>query len=397
MAHSREFPVFQLVQTVPIETILGHPRTQPTLSVWQNLIRSADSTIDMEFFYVSHQPGGVLQPIIDELKSAAQRGVQLRIVTDAKMARTYPETIVELNSQANISVKTISFYNRLGGVMHAKYFVVDNRWIFLGSQNMDWRALQHIHELGVVIQNHRLAGLFSEVFQMDWKLADLSESEFPERLKSIPEDLRITPQNPLILENTPFGRIELYPTFSPLKFSPSGLVGDEEALRQLLEQAEANVRIQLLSYKTVGNHQFYPVLDNALRGAAVRGVEVQMIVSNWNTRQPDIHFLQSLQIIPNISIAISSIPQWSGGFIPYARVEHCKFMLIDDERTWIGTSNWAHSYFHSSRNLGLVIQNGAVNQVVREIFEKSWNSSYWEELDPCKTYIPPQISGEEEK
>ena len=43
-----------------------------------------------------------------------------------------------------------------GGVQHAKFFIVDGEEVFLGSQNFDWRALKHIHELGV--RGARLGG-----------------------------------------------------------------------------------------------------------------------------------------------------------------------------------------------------------------------------------------------
>ncbi len=58
--------------------------------------------------------------------------------------------------------------NIAGGVMHAKYFIVDSENLFVGSQNMDWRALIHIHELGVRVKNKYLANTFQEVFEFDW-------------------------------------------------------------------------------------------------------------------------------------------------------------------------------------------------------------------------------------
>ena len=48
-----------------------------------------------------------------------------------------------------------------GGVLHAKGMIVDGRTFFLGSQNWDWRALEHIHELGVRVRHPDLArGMF---------------------------------------------------------------------------------------------------------------------------------------------------------------------------------------------------------------------------------------------
>ncbi len=83
-----------------------------------------------------------------------------------------------------------------------------------------------------------------------------------------------------------------------------------------------------LNYSPAAEERYYGVIDNALQPAAVRGVQVRMIVSNWNIREPDIYYLKSLQIISGVEIGISTIPEHSKSFIPFARVEHCKYMLV---------------------------------------------------------------------
>jgi hypothetical protein len=120
-----------------------------------------------------------------------------------------------------------------------------------------------------------------------------------------------------------------------------------------------------------------------------------MILSNWNTRKPGIYHLKSLHVLPNIEISVSSIPEWSEGFIPYARVEHCKYMMVDQEHLWLGTRSWSWSYFHTSRNLGLVVKSKNVNAIVPKIFMKSWDSDYCQLLDLCAPYTPPNIAEEE--
>jgi hypothetical protein len=106
--------------------------------------------------------------------------------------------------------------------------------------------------------------------------------------------------------------------------------------------------------------------------------------------------LKSLSLVPGIEIGISSIPQHSSGFIPFARVEHCKYLLVDASKTWIATGNWSRAYFYSSRNLAIVIEDSKISAVVRRIFEKSWNSGYVESLDPCRSYLPPTVEGPED-
>jgi len=395
-AFTQTQPVFQLVESVPLETQLGSAETARTLDIWLDMIDSARKNIDMAFFYLSHKPGETLDLVIRRLEQAAARGVKIRMIADARMAGTYPEMLDSLNTQQNIEVRKTSFYNRKNGVMHAKYFLVDDEQLFLGSQNMDWRALSHIHELGVRIHHPALGRNLKAVFEIDWKLAENLDTDLPLEVPAVLAEPFFNRDLPAMLLLSSRDTIQVYPTASYPEITPGGIPHDETEIVHLIDTAKEHLDIQLLSYKPGSRNHFYEILDNALRKAAARGVQVRMIVSNWNTRKYDMPHLKSLQMLPNIEIRISSIPEYSGGFIPYARVEHCKFMVVDAKTLWLGTSNWSWSYFHNSRNLGLVISSQKVNQTVHDIFQKSWDSPYCQTVDICREYTPPVISGEEE-
>jgi phosphatidylserine/phosphatidylglycerophosphate/cardiolipin synthase-like enzyme len=75
--------------------------------------------------------------------------VKVRIIVDAGMYKTYPETVDWLGMQPNIYVVKYDVKALTGGIQHAKFFIVDGEQVFFGSQNFDWRALSHVHEIGV--------------------------------------------------------------------------------------------------------------------------------------------------------------------------------------------------------------------------------------------------------
>jgi len=85
---------------------------------------------------------------------------------------------------------------------------------------------------------------------------------------------------------------------------------------------------------------------------------------------------------------LSTIPEWSGGYISLSRVEHCKMMFIDDSLSWIGSSNWKRDYFYDSRNIAIVVKNSLVNSILSQIFLKSWDGPYSWEVDPEREYQP---------
>jgi phosphatidylserine/phosphatidylglycerophosphate/cardiolipin synthase-like enzyme len=122
----------QFVESIPVETNLGISETEQTLAIWLERISGAQESIDMEFFYVAQEPGKALDPIMVALKAAAARNVNIRILVDNKMAKIYPEILKELGDVENIGVSQIRYFNLKKGVQHAKYFIFDDRELFLG-------------------------------------------------------------------------------------------------------------------------------------------------------------------------------------------------------------------------------------------------------------------------
>ena len=94
----------------------------------------------------------------------------------------------------------------------------------------------------------------------------------------------------------------------------------------------------------------------------------------------------ALSVVPNIAVKIISYPLHSGGFIPYARVDHCKYFTVDSDVSWVGTSNWERSYFFNSRNISLIMKNNGINSELNKVFEISWNSPYAEPVDVNRIY-----------
>jgi len=375
---------FEIVESIPAETILDNPEIRNTSEVWAEMFTAAQQTIAIEQFYISNAPGEPLEAIIQLIEQAARRGVQVRVMVDDRMARTYPETLERLAQQKNIAVRRIKVFNKNGGIQHAKFFIIDNREVFLGSQNFDWRALKHIHEIGVRIRLPEYARLMTELFEMDWQNAE--QDKMPSRKLTEPQFFAVV--------TAPGDTIRFSVSGSPAKNLPDGLAGDEKSILTLIRNARREISIQLLSYSPADRKtKYYTKLDNALRTAAARGVTVNLLVSDWNTRTDELPYLQSLDILPNINVKLGTIPEYSGGYIPFARVEHCKYMVVDDTLSWIGTSNWSRNYFYDSRNLGLSIESRAVNQTLRKIFVKSWNAPYaWQPL-PGREY-PEKFHGE---
>jgi phosphatidylserine/phosphatidylglycerophosphate/cardiolipin synthase-like enzyme len=372
----------ELVESIPIETSLDNEDIRNTTEVWLEMISSAKRSINLGQFYISHKKGEALEPILNAIVEAANRGVKVRLIVDGNMYKTYPETADLLNQYENIDVHVYNLSEITGGVLHAKYFIVDEEEIFIGSQNFDWRALTHIHELGIRVANKKVLSFYKELFELDWALsakdantdAILSNIVLRDELESY------------TVKHNQYGNVTIIPTASNPDIMYAVNNWDEMQLLNMINNANASIKIQLLSYAPYSRNDLYEELDFSLRRAAARGVKVEMILSDWNFYSPRIEYIKSLHAIPNIKIKFSTIPEASTGYVGYARVEHCKYMIIDDNAFWLGTSNWSKSYFYNGRNLGLVIQNKKMACRVSDIFYKSWNSEYCKFVELEKEY-----------
>jgi phosphatidylserine/phosphatidylglycerophosphate/cardiolipin synthase-like enzyme len=375
----------ELVESVPIETGLGLPDLRDTPEVWREMIAGARRSIDIGAFYLSARPDapGALEPILQELERAAGRGVQLRVLSDAGFYRTYPEVVDRLAALPGAEARRLDAHSLWGGVLHAKYLLVDGREFFVGSQNWDWRALEHIRELGVRIRCPEQAEQLARIFDLDWALAAGQTpgvaTSFDSSGSSVSLSYRGTPVTSRLAA-------------SPPQALPQGIPWDEPLLVETIDAARDTLRLQLLTYSPRDHDgSYYDVLDTALRRAAARGVVVHIVLANWAKRRSMLPWVQSLAAVPGIAIRFSNLPEWSGGHIPYARVEHAKYLAVDRTKSWVGTSNWSRDYFHESRNLSIFVQGEAFTGDLIRFFDRGWNAPHMEPVRPCGDYAPPRI------
>ncbi len=381
-----DIPGYELVYTAPVETALQADDLRNTAEVWQQMFDAAKTRIDLGQFYVANQQGSLLDGVLQHLKAAGERGVKIRFLMEEKGIRiSTPETLEQLKAIPNLELRIIPYQRLSGGILHAKYLLVDGEQAFVGSQNFDWRALAHIHETGLRISDAGVVGQIQAIFEQDWQAQALLAADKP-----VPQ----LPYQPST--EAPQGN---YLVASPRAYNPAGVIDSQVALPRLLATAKQRVRVQVMDYAPLSfgpdhTRPYYATIDNALRSAAARGVQVELMVANWNTKKPDIAWLKSLAVVPNVQVKIVTIPPASSGFIPFARVIHSKIMTIDGETAWIGTSNWAGGYLDNSRNLELVLHSPAMSQRVDKLYSQLWDSVYAEPIKLDYDYPAPKPGGE---
>ena len=359
-----------LVESPPVETTLDHADVANAADEWVAMIDAAKKTLDFAEFYASEPEASdhaesKLTPVIVAIERAAARGVRVRFLADSVFAPKYPDTLARLR-RAGAVVRIIDFGKRGGGILHAKYFVVDRSEAFVGSQNFDWRALTHIQEMGVHVSSPAFAGALLDILDTDWELAAGADAAARVHGTDLGETRTRTGEHVTL-------------TASPKGWLPDESRWELPKLVAMLDGATRTVDVQVLSYKTKERDGSpFPALDDALRRAAARGVHVRLLVSEWASKpgSDSRSVLEDLAKVPNVEVRVIVIPRWSGGEIPFARVAHAKYMVVDGARAWVGTSNWEGDYFTKSRNVGVIVDGGKLPTRLDGIFVDGWGGAY---------------------
>ena len=360
----------EVVQSVPLETTLAMPGIRQTQEVWLELIQSAKVSLDIEQFYVSDQRGQALEPVIQAIREATKRGVRVRLLVDAKFYKTYPDTVTALGLLPGAESRTIDF-SSFGGIQHAKFFVVDGRQSFVGSQNFDWRALSHIHEIGLRVADPKIAADLKLIFERDWATGKtVNHGSAVAGLHLFSEGL---------MSSVPLGPLDLWVVASPAQVNPAGIPDSLTAITTLMRSAHHSISIQVMEYSTsvfgqTGTH--WRVLDDAIRAAAGSGVHVQLLLDVGAAKKAKAD-LRALALVPGVEVRSVTIPTWSGGAIDFARLIHGKYVVIDGGTTaWVGSENWSKGYFTDTRNVGFLVSAPAVAGQLGQVFARVWGSLY---------------------
>lgn len=395
-----------LVETIP-EGHMYPPNVNthlPTKNVWLDLIDEAQSNIEIASFYWTlrfNEEYPYNSSIVGEQVFQALLAAGTRRKINVKIAQNWPTKAFPnidteyLVKKKAAQVRSLNFSKLLGGgVLHTKFWIIDRTHFYVGSANMDWRALTQVKEMGIVAYNCScLAADLAKVFDVYWSLGGPDAEVPPSWPSELATDINIEHPLNVTANDLTYGA---YITSSPPQFSPEGRTNDDDAIVSIIESAEEFVYISVMDYSPAllftPKFQFWPTIDNAIRKAALENkVKIKMLISWWqHSRASQDYFLRSLaalsQSLPRVDIQVKrfivpATPEQAK--IPFARVNHNKYM-VTDKSAYIGTSNWSGDYFTDTAGVAFVYNDhgvrGNVSRDLRtdlqQVFERDWSSPY---------------------
>lgn len=271
--------------------------------------------------------------VIAALRAANTRGVTVRVMYDALGSRPWRRTVSRLLRDAGIEARACNAYNPLTGGTgrldrrnHRKIYVIDDGLAFIGSQNLvarDFRKGVVNHEVVARVEGPLAAELAAQ-FVVDWLADGGKDADWP----ALPAHSAQT--GPMTAQLLPSGPDLPHAAYTLL-------------LSRLIQDARSSVLIA----------SPYTVLDEGLQlavvTAALRGVAVTVLVSAV-VDQPLVRLAQEAGYAPLLDAGVT-IREYEAGLL------HAKYVLVDEVRTVIGTSNADIRSFRINSEISLVSED----------------------------------------
>ncbi|XP_072138250.1 5'-3' exonuclease PLD3-like [Mobula birostris] len=400
---------FVLIETVPDGLVYAENATgyQSIYNSWMNLINMANSSLDIASFYwtLTGSDINVTDPtskygeiILDELGKLPIRRVNVRVASSILKFPHQESSDLKILKEKGIQIRNVNFQKIMHGVLHSKLWIVDKKHLYIGSANMDWRALTQVKELGAVIYNCScLANDFAKIFEAYWSLG-VPNATIPMPWPSS-YSTNFNKETPLDVKLNGTAA-KAYFSSSPPRLCPKGRTTDIDAILSGINAARKFLYISVMEYfptsRFLRHVLYWPLIDDSLRKAAIeRRVHIQLLVGYWkHSDKSMLAYLQSLQALRNVKkvhfdVKIFIVPLGKFSKIPYARVSHAKY-FVTENIAYIGTSNWSYDYFNTTTGVGLLINqtsgykeeaDNTIHYQLKSLFQRDWNSNYSITLD----------------
>ncbi len=149
----------------------------------ENLIINAKKEIFLcmfQFSYYKDKPESYSNKLAEKLIEKAKQGVKIKILLESGepfLGNDFYNSVQEISKilkHKNIEIK----YDPRRKTTHAKFLVVDSKFVLLGSTNWTYYGLQENNESNVLIESQEVAETFKEYFNNLWNQGSKS-SEAP--------------------------------------------------------------------------------------------------------------------------------------------------------------------------------------------------------------------------
>jgi phosphatidylserine/phosphatidylglycerophosphate/cardiolipin synthase-like enzyme len=294
----------------------------------RDAIQNAKTSIYIAMYLVEYQPGEDSTRnniLLNEIADAKKQGVDVRFIL-GNMVR-YPETDDFLTANG-IPFKT--------GASHAKMVLIDGSTLFVGTHNLNRRALEFNKEQSMMTTNSAVVSEAKTFYENWWNngtpkhiITDLTKSE------------------------AFFSSSEYY-----------------NALNSMIEKATKRIRVDmyLIAYDANDPNDRATILMQQLKVVHDRGVDVKILVDDHTkiSYPATIEFLKQNNMNFKLDELVSPTAD-----VDEAGIDHSKLVIIDNV-VFVGGRNWK-SDLDSGRIPDYMTRNTIILSIAVKHFDLQWS------------------------
>ena len=255
------------------------------------------------------------------------------------------------------------------GFNHAKYAVIDNETVVIGSANWDNVGFPKCssfgnREWGVVVKNKTLAEYFTEVFFEDCNPGRLDILPFDDFCGDVTYNLPCGVQQGSYEKHFTPLHATLNATVIPI-LSPDT---SRQILMDIIDSAKESIYIEQLYIQLQWSNGLNPVAAS-LVNASRRGVDVKVIL-NCNPDYDNRGNLETEMYLKEHGMEVRLISPYNVGLTNI----HTKGMIVDNKSVLISSINWNEQSLDKNREAGVVIINRGIAEYYATVFFYDWYS-----------------------
>lgn len=308
----------------------------------REVLINAESSLNLAIYGMRNQPW-----FEETLKEARQRQVRIQAVVDQNAGKLgewetenfyYPDTakLGQILGRKNVQPDITSSGTIRRSIMHNKFLVVDQRYVWTGSTNLSDTCIgQEINaNVSLLVDSPELAMAFDREFTQMFhnKRFSLAKKHDPAEVLEFADGTRVTP------------------LFSP-QHSPV-----DHAVLPLIENTRRKLDLAIFFLTE-------PRIVDALGRAAQRGVKIRIIHDGLAAAHPQ----NRLEALRSAGIEVR-VENWMGKM-------HMKAAVADGVNVLLGSMNWSQSgNLKNDENTLWIENNRTLAHDMTVYFDRLWNS-----------------------
>lgn len=393
-----------------------------TYTLLTRFLDSANQSIRMSVYELDN-PG-----VGQALERALGRGVNVTILLEGTPIPKLPEPELYLTNRLNKAGAKVYFYDKASPerqrtfkYFHAKYTIVDEKRVIVGSSNYGVNGHPVDSTFGnreweVALDDPQAATLFGRAFSHDLSLkAEWAKYGSSDRYRVDPS-FQPQPRSKHGHYEAHLPPMDAYNVPMATVFAPDNSL-DEKTILGVIGSADESINIEQLNFETYwGNKSYNPKVEDSPLMAAVlerarAGRMVRILLNNdfvfrepepkllltdlfstltsyWDdltkandedTEEPrpkrdnraTVEYLSKIARQEGLNLGVRLFNYKGCGL----RVLHNKGMVVDGEVTLVSSINWGESAMKFNREAGVLMKNSDVARYYSRAFEYDWRCS----------------------